>query len=320
MAITKEIINGLINQADPTKRIYPYPAHENAENVRSDPEYFTFNSNRKVKVQDGVRNFKAMITELAGKGAVSPNMIKAIESGQCAELGYFIIGINGDLTGTNGGDEGCSTCGCGKTLENTGFNCVTIQSYAYKLIEVPIYDSTGAKNYLTREDGTKVYPIKIASATLNANYIPAKEKEPAMIAVSFDFDASEKDSNLVTVPCSELGGTYLLTVSGLHNVCAKISNITTTGATVTLKTDYGIPVEGMVAADFISSDSGATSSIFNDTDDADVAISGSDESAPGVYDLTWTAQDPEDELIPYGTLTGFDFTCASGTPIVIPTS
>lgn len=318
--ITKGTFTQLINEADASKRFFPYPAFENVENVRAEPEYFTFNSNRKVRVQPGVRTFTGMITEIAGIGAVAPKMIGKIESGRCAEMGYYIVGVNGDLTGTNGGDEGCSTCGCGLSLDNTGFDCVPIQSVAYKLIAVPLYDSNGVQNKITRADGTNVYPIKIASATLNVIYIPAKDKEPAMLAVSFDFDVSEKDENLVTIPCSELGGTYLLTISGLHDVCGVVSEIEDNGCVLELKTDFGIPKTGLVAADFVSAKAGETAKIYNKTQDTDITVTVSETTTPGTYELSWTSQSPEDELILFAKDEGFDFTCLKETEVVIPIS
>lgn len=55
----------------------------------------------------------------------------------------------------------CNTCECGVTLSGTGFDCTPAMEIAHKLIVVPTYDSTGAKNKI------------LLSATLNQAYFDA---------------------------------------------------------------------------------------------------------------------------------------------------
>lgn len=55
----------------------------------------------------------------------------------------------------------CNTCECGVTLSGTGFDCTPIMEIAHKLIVVPTYDSTGAKNRV------------LLSATLNQAFFDA---------------------------------------------------------------------------------------------------------------------------------------------------
>lgn len=320
-AISQSVVNALINQTDETKRWRPTPNFKNVENTRSEPQYETFADDSKELTRQGVRALKGWITNGSQPGAASPKMKKKIESGRAIQVGIYYVHLDGSITGKVDDASTCQDIKCSGSMDNTGYDCdFTLASVTLKFIFVPIYDSTGAKNYFERTDGTKIYPIAINQETLFANLMPATDSTKVKLEVTFEISSQEKDENLVTVPCSELGGAYLTTITGLHDVCAVLSGISDTGATVKLSTDFGTAVTGLVAADFTSIDTGATSKIYNQTQDSDVSLTVTETATAGTYTLTWAAQDPDDELIIFGSVVGKDFTCASETPIVIPGS
>lgn len=55
----------------------------------------------------------------------------------------------------------CTVCECGVSLSGTGFDCTPVMEVAHKLIVVPTYDSTGAKNRI------------LLTATLNQAFFDA---------------------------------------------------------------------------------------------------------------------------------------------------
>lgn len=174
-------------------------------------------------------------------------------------------------------------------------------------------------------DKTFLYPIQIVQDTLSARWIKPTDSTTQKIELMFDWHPSERDENLGMITCSELGDVNLLTIKGLLDICAVVESITVTGFKVTLKTSYGTalnPVldKGLVITDFVSSDTGATGKIFNETTQADVTITSVTESPDGVYTFVIPAQSFSDVLILKPLKNGRDYQCVVDAPISMPVS
>jgi len=323
-AISKAVVTALINNDDPTKRWYPWPNMLNVENTRPEPEYETFNNNSKQLTQQNIRTVKGLITNAGQLGAASPKMKGKIESSQCGDIGVYYVGVNGSITGKVSPDSECVGCGCGVIMDNSGYQCdLTLASVTQRFIAVPIYDSEGALNYFERADGTKIYPVKLNQATVFANVVPAIDKAVNKLELSFDFDSFEQDQFLVTVPCSEVGGSYLTTITGLIDICGDVSDIAVTGFTIELKSDFGVLLEGITAANFYDANPaslGVPNKIYNKTQDTSITITSVTESSDGVYDVVIPAQTPGDILIIYIFKEGYDTTCVYDNPVVVAAS
>lgn len=172
-------------------------------------------------------------------------------------------------------------------------------------------------------DGLTLYPIRIDENSLAAKFMKSSDDELQKIELTFNFNSTEKDENLKMITCAELGDVQLLDLVGLLDVCATITNITQTGFTATLETEFGsalnkVKDEGLESADFVSSVTAVVSKIRNSTDAADVAITSVTESAPGVYDFVIPSQDIGDTLILKPLKSGREYTCVVDAPFVIP--
>lgn len=83
--VTKSALQTKFDHAEKLARYYPISILENVEDVRSDAEFFEFNSGRKSKVKDGIRTFVGFIpfqgSEYMGK----------LEDWACNKFGVYII-------------------------------------------------------------------------------------------------------------------------------------------------------------------------------------------------------------------------------------
>lgn len=167
-------------------------------------------------------------------------------------------------------------------------------------------------------------PIRIDASSWSPRFMDSTDTTAQKIMLNFNWHVNEKDENLDMIASTEFAaGTSIIDLEGLVDIYATVSNISTTGARIYLYAKFGTQTnpfedEGRVAADFISSDTLATSKIYNQTDAADVSITGVTESSPGVYDLTWAAQTSADVLIPFLTFSGRDYTNVKSSTITIP--
>lgn len=85
--------SALVNNSDTSKRWYPLPLIENVDDVRTEPEYFTFASDRKIFVGDGTRTFTAVMPQ------ESTELLSRLESFMCTKVGAYLIGEDGEITG-----------------------------------------------------------------------------------------------------------------------------------------------------------------------------------------------------------------------------
>lgn len=165
-------------------------------------------------------------------------------------------------------------------------------------------------------DATAGYlqPINIDQDSFSAKYMPPTDDAVQKIEISFDFDVTEYDQNLRAIVSEEMT-CDVRELRGLLDVYVNYVDVTSAFTTVDLYTDYGtalnrIPVEGLVTADFISSDTLATGKIYNVTDASDESITLTVESStiPGRYTLSYSGVNSADVLQVYCKKDGFDFT------------
>lgn len=165
------------------------------------------------------------------------------------------------------------------------------------------------------KSANKLYPIKLESASVSAKLVKTTDSTIQKLELHFTFHNDEKDEDLRMVACNEMSYD-LHEITGLLDINATFSNITTTGFRVCLSTDYGTvlnPVmdEGMVIGDV---------DLYNNTDSAPVTplTVVEDSNEPGCYNVTFAAQTSADVLFMTITRTGRDYTRVGDTEIVIP--
>lgn len=169
-------------------------------------------------------------------------------------------------------------------------------------------------------DGLSMLPIEIDAQSVYAGFVKSNKDQNQHLALMFNYAVTEDDGNLKTIECSEIDGYDVLTMRALLNGCYVLKSQTVSTLKIQIVTGFGsaknpVTVDGLVAADFKSSDSGAASKIYNETDDADVAITGLTESPDGTYLLTFAPQTLGDVLVPYAEKTGYDMTCMKNNPV-----
>ena len=90
----------LINQADISKRWFPYPAIKNVEDVRGENQTEEFTDKTLVFVTEGARAFKGWIV---GRDA-QPVLKGKIETSRCVQMGYYVVDLSGNLIGSISSD------------------------------------------------------------------------------------------------------------------------------------------------------------------------------------------------------------------------
>ncbi|MES2287768.1 MAG: hypothetical protein V4547_18920 [Bacteroidota bacterium] len=138
-----------------------------------------------------------------------------------------------------------------------------------------------------------LYPLPLNPASVYAAVMMAEDAKSQSIALQFEIPNTFDDSSLRMISAAAFTDFSMLNIKGLINANIAFSNIISGGVTATIttpSTDLAstIPIEGLVVTDFVSSVGGATSKIRDTTSGADVAITTVTESAPGVYNLTYT--------------------------------
>lgn len=174
------------------------------------------------------------------------------------------------------------------------------------------------------DDGTKLYPVRLDSESVSAQYIRATDTTVQALQLTFNFHPDESDSCLRIVLDSEMGDADLLTLKGLVNVYATFSSVTATGAHVKLYTEYGTivnpnTVKGLVTADFVSAATGTASKVRNQTSGTDVTVTATESTtSPGTYTLAWASQTTGNKIAIDCKKDGFDFTAVAAAPITMP--
>jgi hypothetical protein len=89
----------LVNQADKTKRWYPMPEMLNVDDKRAASTVETFENGSKVFIQQGARDFKALLVN------APQQLVAALQSYRCDEIGVLQIDICNNMIGTLGTDQ-----------------------------------------------------------------------------------------------------------------------------------------------------------------------------------------------------------------------
>jgi len=169
-------------------------------------------------------------------------------------------------------------------------------------------------------DGLSVLPIEIDEQSVYAGFVFGTKDQNQHLMLSFNFSATEKDGDLKLIDCSEIDGYDVLMLKALLDICYELVDQHVDSITVKLKSDFGsalnpFTADGLVDNDFVSADDGAAAQIWNETDQANVAITGVTESPDGTYEIEFAAQDLGDILVLFAKKAGFDFTCCKENPI-----
>ena len=188
---------------------------------------------------------------------------------------------------------------------------------------ISIYGIDKAGNLVGKVGSTAdmLAPIELEADTIDAIFQMTTDTAIQKIALSFDINITEDDSELRLLTASEMA-VSIKNLRGLYDVTSVNSGISTTGLTVSLFTQGGtllnpVMVEGLLITDFVSSVGGATSRLYNETDLANVTIATFAESAPGVYDLTFVGQTVSDVIVIKPLKDGFDFTAVQANTATI---
>ncbi len=171
------------------------------------------------------------------------------------------------------------------------------------------------------DDGTMALPIELDSQSIYAGFVKSTKTQNQHLALSYNYAITENDGDLRTIECSEIDGYDILNLKSLKNVCYELIEVTPTNLKIRLVTGFGslldpVTVDGLVAADFVSSDSGDTSKIYDATTNADIAITDVAESPDGTYDLA-VSSTLGDALVPFAKKTNYDFTCMKENPVSV---
>ena len=181
-----------------------------------------------------------------------------------------------------------------------------------------IIDVDGSILGTTNGDGY-LYPIEVDAATFYSKMMFTTDTTIQKIMLSWQWGVTQKDDNLRMISANSITGINLADATGLMSVYAEIVSTGQTAMVVDLYAKFGdivtnYPIEGLVTADFVSSDSAVASKIYNVTDDADVTITASESATiPGRYTLTYTSQTVSDVLQPKIKKNGLDGATMLGT-------
>ena len=188
--------------------------------------------------------------------------------------------------------------------------------------QVVIYpvDLTGNIRGKKIAGSTLMYGIDADTGSIDAYLTDADDSEPAQIMFTFNYAITEHDYDLILF-LAKYNATVMNELESIMDATITDNGVqTTTHIYVKITTDGGSAghptvVTGLVAADFISSDTGATSNLYDVDDDSDVAITVTEVSgSPGSYDIAGTFISG-DKINVLCEKAGFEFTV---TPIVIP--
>ena len=157
-------------------------------------------------------------------------------------------------------------------------------------------DTDGSIYGKVKNDDGLLYPIEVQAASFNGKLVFTTDTTIEKIMLMFEWGVDERDEDLRMIQANSITGINLSAVGGLIDVYYKSVSASTTELVVDIFNNYGnfvtgSPIEGLVVADFISSDSLTTSKVYNITDTADITISSVSESTTvaGRYTLNMGA-------------------------------
>ncbi len=172
-----------------------------------------------------------------------------------------------------------------------------LESWACQLDGWGIYIIDKNENfvYITDIDTElKVRPILVDVNSFEAKLVKATDTTVEMIKISFDFHQSQHDKYLRYIAAEDLDFSGLDTadVYALYDtvgVGASVG-IAHTSMSMTITTDYGLPVKGLLITDFYDTIGGTASKLWNVTTGLAVAIVSVTEYPDGIYTFTFAAQ------------------------------
>jgi hypothetical protein len=171
----------------------------------------------------------------------------------------------------------------------------------------------------TKTGSNYLYPIAVDAATFYAKPVFTTDTTIQKIMLQGQWDVLQKDDDLRMISASSISAANIVNLKGLMNVYTTIVSTSTTTMVLDLYAKVGnivtnYPIEGLVTADFVSSDTGSTSKMYNITDASDVTVTAAESTTiDGRYTLTYTAQTVADVLQPLIKKNGLDGVTMIGT-------
>lgn len=171
----------------------------------------------------------------------------------------------------------------------------------------------------TKTGSNYLYPIAVDAATFYAKPVFTTDTTIQKIMLQGQFDVLQKDDDLRMISASSITAANIVNLKGLMNVYTTIVSTSTTTMVLDLYAKVGnivtnYPIEGLVTANFVSSDTGTTSKMYNITDASDVTVTAAESTTiDGRYTLTYTAQTVADVLQPLIKKNGLDGVTMIGT-------
>ncbi len=156
--LDQSVLDGKLNEVDPSKRWYPTDKISTVTEVRNDPTTETVDNIDRI-VEQGSRTFNGFFL---GKAASTPTYLKFLKSVECPAVMYYGVDVNGTLVGIE------------STLGLTG---VKVEAQTMFSRPVPATSTTVAKNELTfavdslvlDETFSYISADEISADLLNAN-------------------------------------------------------------------------------------------------------------------------------------------------------
>jgi len=182
----------------------------------------------------------------------------------------------------------------GFVINQGGLFLEKLKSWACQQDGFGIYGIDKDSNFHYKTDKAtklKVQPMEIDPTSWECVEVDATDTTVGMIKVTFDFKLSMYDEYRRAIAYEDLDfdGLDTADVYALYTVNGTASSILKTGFTLTLVTDYGLPVKNLLITDFFTAHGGTHSNHWNVTDLAAVPILSFSESSDGVYAFTFAS-------------------------------
>lgn len=169
-----------------------------------------------------------------------------------------------------------------------------------------IIDKSGNLMGYKGSTNTVMRPILIDKNTLDVQFVEATDSEVAMIMIKFQWKQSMLDENIKLISADELDYSCA-DLYGLLDVCGTPVPSSATDFQVTLTTNYGTNVDGLIAGDF---------TLTNLTTSAPIVIGSVTASGSGVYDFVIPAQTTGDVLELTASKDRYDFNCLAESTFI----
>jgi hypothetical protein len=171
----------------------------------------------------------------------------------------------------------------------------------------------------TKTGSDYLYPIACDAATFYAKPVFTTDTTIQKIMLMGQWDVLQKDDDLRMISASSISAANIVNLKGLMNVYATIVSTSATTMVLDLYAKVGnivtnYPIEGLVTANFVSSDTGTTSSMYNITDNSDLSVTAAESTTiDGRYTLTYTGAVASEVLQPLIKKNGLDGVTMLGT-------